>query len=250
MRRRAYAGVAGRSNLRAFPWHGEEAAGCRAARRVANLARASADTTRDPGAHLMSDSRPASESPAAASDREARYRALIAMEGDHAGQPDPKSPQLWEDPVLQDLVLAGPWNDLVDRAVASGGPALELGCGDGDLSLELAARGVAITGVDLSEMRVARGNAEAARRGLAERASFRAADLNTIELEPGRWRTILAHQALHHVLEIDRLLAQVEGALAEDGVLLVNDYRGAGRVEKLMSALAVGVLPASWSYAD
>lgn len=196
----------------------------------------------------MSNPHPTLDPTDAASQREARYRALIAMEGDHAGQPDPHSPQLWDDPVLNELVLAGPWNDLVARAVASGGPALELGCGDGDLALALAGRGVDITGVDLSEARVAHGNAEAARRGLSDRATFRAADLNTIVLEPRRYRTIVAHQALHHVLEIERLLDQVAAALTPDGVLLVNDFMGAGRLEKLMSALAVGILPASWPY--
>ena len=198
----------------------------------------------------MTRSQPPSTSLPSAVDREARYRELIDRERGHAGEPDPKSPQLWDDPALFELVLAPAWQDLVDCAVAHGGPALELGCGDGDLTLALAARGLDILGVDLSEARIARAREQAVQRGLADRARFETADLNTVVLAPGRYRTIVAHHALHHVLELERLLDQVHAALAPGGVLLVNDFVGAGRVEKLMSALAVAVLPASWSYAD
>src|SRR5262245_55193990 len=90
-----------------------------------------------------------SKRPTSAGDSD-RYRALIAREAAVAGQPDRRNPQLWDDAQLFELTLARVYRHLVARAVAVGGPALELGCGDGDLAFDLAGHGLDVTGVDLS----------------------------------------------------------------------------------------------------
>src|SRR5439155_10952859 len=68
--------------------------------------------------------------------------------------------------------------------------------------------------------------------------------------ERGRHACVVAHDALHHVLALERLLDQVHETLVPGGTLLVSDFVGAGRIEKLMSAALIAVLPSTWSYAE
>ena len=191
----------------------------------------------------MSDSPPNSSG--------SRYAELIAREAEHWGHAtqDAANPQLWDDPGLYRMVLAGPYEHLLARAVAAGGPALELGCGDGDLSLELARRELDITGLDLSPVRVARAREAAGRAGLAARVRFEVADLNTCALTPNHYACVVAHDALHHVLHVDALLDQVAAALRPGGTLIVSDFLGAPWLEKLLSAGVVAVLPTAQPYA-
>src|SRR5262245_44134585 len=118
------------------------------------------------------------------------YDALIEREARHwaAADQDPQNPQLWDDPELAELTLAPAYRHLLDRAVAAGSPVLELGCGDGDLSLDLARRGLDVLGLDLAPERIERALAQASAAGLADRARFEAADLNRATLPPGAYR--------------------------------------------------------------
>lgn len=180
---------------------------------------------------------------------EARYQELIAREAAHWGRgSEPDSPQIWDDPRLDALILAPPRRRLVERAASSGGPVLELGCGDGDLSLEIAGLGPEVEGVDLSPERVEGARAWAERRGLVGRATFRVGDLNRIELPAGHYDCVVAHHALHHILDLDHLMDAVYAALRPGGRLLVIDFIGAGVFEKLVVAGLYAVLPSAESY--
>ena len=180
-----------------------------------------------------------------------RYDALIAREAEYwdSVDRDPENPQLWDDPVLWEMVLAAPYRRLIEGAARSGGPVLELGCGDGHLALELARRGLDVSGVDLSPVRIERARADAARAGVASRARFEVVDLNTWGPSAGSLACVVAHNALHHVLRVESLLDRVAAALRPGGTLLVVDFIGTGWLEKLLSAAAVAVLPTRRSYA-
>lgn len=178
-----------------------------------------------------------------------RYRELIDREARHWGEaaPDPEYPQLWDDPELFEIALAPAYRHLLERA-ARHPRVLELGCGDGDLSFDLAALGPHVTGVDLSPERVARARAEAARRGLADRTAFEVADLNAAEFTHGGFDCVVAHDALHHVLDLDHALAAAERALVPRGTLIVADFIGAGALDKVASALLYAAAPTLQSY--
>ncbi|MBI4417348.1 MAG: methyltransferase domain-containing protein [Ignavibacteriales bacterium] len=174
--------------------------------------------------------------------REARY-------WDHV-HPDPRTPQLWHDPQLFELFFGAEYRWLVERAVLCGPDVLELGCGEGTLALELTRRGCTVTGIDLSPDRIRRATLKAQTEGLGQRVTFQTADLNTVVLEPNRYSCILAHDSLHHVLNLDHLLNQVRIALGRDGRLLVMDYSGMGRVRKLAAAFLYAILPTYKPYRD
>src|SRR5205085_3891887 len=77
---------------------------------------------------------------------------------------------------------------------------------------------------------------------------FRVADLNVATFEPGACDCVVAHDALHHVLDLDHALAASEQAMAPGGTLIVSDFIGASRVEKLLSAALYSVLPTRQPY--
>jgi 2-polyprenyl-3-methyl-5-hydroxy-6-metoxy-1,4-benzoquinol methylase len=183
--------------------------------------------------------------------QDTRYAELIAREAAHWGSvnQDPENPQLWDDPRLWQIVLERPYAHLIERALKAGGPALELGCGDGDLALALARRGLDVTGIDLSPARVERARDIARRELLEGRARYQTGDLNVCPLPQRAFGCVIAHDALHHVLRVEALLDRVRGALRPGGRLLVSDFQGAGWLEKLASAATVAALPTRLPYA-
>jgi len=178
------------------------------------------------------------------------YKELIARESLHWGgvEKDPENPQIWHDPVLFGVFFGKEYARLVDRA-ASGGPRiLELGCGEGRLSIELAARGMQVTGIDLSEERIKRANANALSARGALRPTFVTGDLNTIDLPANSFDCVVAHDSLHHILHLTRLCSEVKKTLKPGGSFLVMDYIGMGTVRKLLAGVLYGILPTYQPY--
>ncbi len=66
-------------------------------------------------------------------------------------------------------------------------------------------------------------------RAEALEVEFRVADLNHIQVEPGRYHLVFAHAALHHVINLERLFEQVSAGLAPGGVFHVVDVVGENR---------------------
>ena len=179
-----------------------------------------------------------------------QYDELIARESFHWGEvgKDPENPQIWHDPVLFRAFFGKEYNRLVDRAVACGPRILELGCGEGRLSLELAARGMQVTGIDLSEERIKRANAHADSAHVESPPTFLIGDLNIFGLPANTYDCIVAHDSLHHILHLGRLCDEVEKSLKPGGSFLVMDYIGMGRIRKLLAGALYGVLPTYQPY--
>ncbi len=176
-----------------------------------------------------------------------RYAQLARREAAHWGSVthDPENPQIWDDPVLQELFFGAEERWFVARAATLGPRLLELGCGEGDLALELARRGRDVTAIDLSPERIAAARARVTGGG---GPAFVAGDLNYMELPAGPFDGVVAHDALHHILELDALLGRVERVLKPGGTLLVLDYAGLGRVARVGAAAVLAVFPTYLPY--
>ena len=93
----------------------------------------------------------------------------------------------------------------VELAAARGGEVLELACGSGRLTLPLAARGLAVTGLDQSAAMLAAGRDKAARANLA--VTWIEGDMARFELGRRFETIILPHNSLLHLLRTEDLLA-------------------------------------------
>jgi len=95
-----------------------------------------------------------------------------------------------------DYASAGYEHDIpfyVERAKASGGPVLELGCGTGRVLVEIARAGIEIVGVDLSEQMLARAEERLAAEPaeVRERVRLIHGDLRTVTVDGGIGRFAL-----------------------------------------------------------
>jgi 2-polyprenyl-3-methyl-5-hydroxy-6-metoxy-1,4-benzoquinol methylase len=178
------------------------------------------------------------------------YKELIARESLHWSEvnQDAENPQIWHDPVLFEIFFGKEYRRLLDQAAAKGPRILELGCGEGGLSLELAARGMQVTGIDLSDERIQRASAKANAAHFAHPPVFVRGELNTVELPAGSYDCVVAHDSLHHILHLGRLCDEVERSLRPGGSFLVMDYVGMRRVRKLLGAVLFGILPTYQPY--
>ncbi len=113
-----------------------------------------------------------------------------------------------------------------------GDPAfLSLGCGDGTVEIDIAralqSRGLAhftFVCVDLSPILLAR-FAERIPADLRDRFVLRGGDINQ-QVMDGGFHAIMANHSLHHMLELETILATVFAALHDQGAFLTNDMIG------------------------
>jgi SAM-dependent methyltransferase len=178
------------------------------------------------------------------------YDALISREAAHwsIGARDADNPQIWDDEQLFEIFYGREYRHLLGCVQESGPRVLELGCGSGGTALALAERGLLVTGIDLSPARVDAARKEALRRGLGERTVFIEGDLNLMPLPASSFDCVVAHDALHHILELGLLLDRVRGALVPGGRLVVMDYVGMGRLRRVMAAAMFALLPTHRPY--
>ena len=101
-----------------------------------------------------------------------------------------------------------PW---LARAPRENARALDVGCGVGRWSVELARRGYHVTGFDLSPYMIERARARAAARAVG--GDFLVADVGSVELN-GAFNLIVCVTVLQHLTEAERA-AQAIGRLAD-----------------------------------
>ncbi len=116
---------------------------------------------------------------------------------------------------------------------------LSLGCGEGILDRDVAAKGIctSIVGVDLLASALERAR-ELAREAGQEGIEYRRADMNQLRLEEDEFDVVFSHQALHHVVDLEGCVAEIAKALRPDGLLYVDEYVGPSRNEWRPSMLA------------
>jgi ubiquinone/menaquinone biosynthesis C-methylase UbiE len=126
-------------------------------------------------------------------------------------------------------VLARTWlpttSALFDRAgIGPGMSCLDLGCGGGDVTFELARRvGPAgqVTGVDMDEVKLDLARQAAVARGLSN-VEFRALDIYAWA-EPGRYDVVYCRNVLQHLSRPVDVLRAMWEAVRDGGVIVVED---------------------------
>ena len=117
--------------------------------------------------------------------------------------------------------------------------ALSIGCGTGALERDLRRKEICreVEGLDISEtaLRVARRHAAAES---IDGIEYRRGDFNALELEAGRYDAVFAHQALHHVSNLEGCIEAIHRGLSDGGYLIFDEYVGPSRNEWTQATLA------------
>lgn len=118
----------------------------------------------------------------------------------------------------------------VERVLGDRAPVercLSLCCGFGEIERILARLGAFehCRAVDLAGLAVEAARAAAAAEGLTQ-IEYDVVDVESIELEPESVDLVWANGALHHLAQLDHVVAQVHRALRPGGILVANEYIG------------------------
>ena len=122
---------------------------------------------------------------------------------------------------------------------------VSLGCGNGDLEIKLAKQIRQLGGtdfvldcLDVNPAMLDRGTAQAAEAGLGGNVNFIRADLN--EWDPQtEYNAALAHQSLHHVVNLEHLFTRTRDCLHPDGSFIISDMIGRNGHQRWPEALEI-----------
>jgi cyclopropane fatty-acyl-phospholipid synthase-like methyltransferase len=122
-----------------------------------------------------------------------------------AGRPEPWDRSYRDGTAAQSWDIGAPQPAIVALADAGllHGPVLDSGCGTGENSLLLAARGLEVTGVDWAPNAIQQARAKATERGL--QATFQVADALALDRLGRRFASVI-DTGLFHVFESDEAL--------------------------------------------
>ncbi len=109
---------------------------------------------------------------------------------------------------------------------------LSLGCGRGRIERDLAARQAFVTcdAFDLSAESIADASHAALAAGFTH-INYAVADIDHIQLAPGRYDVVWIVSAAHHFSRLEHVFAQVAQALKPDGLVVLYEYVGANRFQ-------------------
>lgn len=164
-----------------------------------------------------------------------------------------------QDPWLEALTPFGiARKKIIEHAKkARGKRALDLCCGAGFLSLELARAGKKVDAVDCSEreIRVAQKYQRRLKQKPKGKIKWIIADLNYYKLPKEKYNVVTVWDGLHHIINIDELCKKINDSLKPGGVFLFSERVWGGKKQsfktKISQALEITLnvcLPLTWSH--
>ena len=133
---------------------------------------------------------------------------------------------VWRDPKMARLHWQRRLDKIIEKARKAGGKVLELGCGCGMLSLEMARNGLQVTGVDLSarsiEVAEKYRNENPFQHGFGE-LEYLCADFDSLEFDDGSFDSIVFFRSLHHFVDTNKVMEKTARLLKPGGILLLSE---------------------------
>jgi O-antigen biosynthesis protein len=122
------------------------------------------------------------------------------------------------------------------------GRLLELGCGSHGVAFEAYQRGAAqrALGIDVSAEAIRISSERVAAHGIADRLEYICGDSAALDFAEGSFDAVFVNMALHHILELERLLTNVRRWKKPGGPFVVNEYVGPDRFQWTDAAVREG----------
>lgn len=157
----------------------------------------------------------------------------------------------WRDPEFVQLQIMPKIDFIIEKAkTRPGGQVLELGCGMGYLSLELARNGLHVHAVDISKKSI-----EVAKKVYSENTymvgfgslNYEVADITTMDMGEAKYDSIISLGTLHHLQALDSVIIRISKALRQRGNLILCEPIRSNFTEKSAEFAAIlRVIAPTW----
>lgn len=150
------------------------------------------------------------------------------------------------DPILTNIVQGKIIRKIIERIILNGGSVLDICCGPGGLSLEIARNGLKTQGYDISESAILIAKKMAEENPYNENfiePKYICQDVNMIKFENNTYSTIVGNSAFHHIYELETFLEKCNNSLTENGLMITWDDIGHGRLDMFFYFVFSGILP-------
>ena len=110
---------------------------------------------------------------------------------------------------------------------------LDAGCGQGELSVYLAAHGFQVVGVDISEEAIRGSKKLASAIGVTDNCKFLAESLEQLSLQEQSIDFVIGHAALHHFIKYKLVALELRRILKDGGEMFFADAFGENKIYHL-----------------
>lgn len=138
-------------------------------------------------------------------------------------------------PILFRIVFSRMIDFAIEEATKKRGHVLDLGCGAGWLSLELARYGMTVDGYDICPKQIeiakkisqeSQGSSNPLLHGNFGSTNYQIVDLNQASLEKEKYEAVVSFGTLHHIQRLKHILKEVHKSLKQDGKFIFYEYIG------------------------
>ncbi|MGB2660929.1 MAG: class I SAM-dependent methyltransferase [Candidatus Omnitrophota bacterium] len=118
---------------------------------------------------------------------------------------------------------------ILDKISPLGSDILELGTGTGYTTLSLAKEGYEFISIDTDEEALKTTAARLAYDKVLPNVKFYIMDATRLEFANDSFKSVIAINLLHHVVEIEKLLSEADRVLCAKGKMVISDFSEKGR---------------------
>ena len=130
---------------------------------------------------------------------------------------------LWRSPTLVELTYGRLWRLVADALPTAAVRVLDIGCGHGALSLELARAGHDVTAIDPDETAISLARRTAYERR-AGQLTYHTTDVESWDAEEASYDVVVTTRTLHHVTEPADAIGHIRRWLRPGGQLVCVDF--------------------------